>query len=259
VTVRLGRGINGGMEESERNPEVEALQQALDTFRESPLELPPEEILGELRSLIDQTSTFDKEVISFLGIPGAGKSKLIEKVSRLLNAPVFHVRELVRIKPEIKKSEEKFYRNGELLPGIEDEFLNLVFKSKHENILVDGFPRSLFQALELYRRAKKAGRSVTIVEIQLQSGREVFQSYHRQLNRAAHRERKGLLFGSALETEEERIMKKIQRALDLDLYVIEVLRHAGAEILQVDAKDGPSKMLKQFKALTGIEDTQSED
>lgn len=256
-------GYSTSLEMSERNPDVEALQSVLNSFRNSPLALPEKRILDELHELVNQNTKqadeTDRELFSFLGIPGAGKSKVIEKISRYLNAPVFHVRELVKVNPAIKKDEERYYRSGELLPGIENDFLNLIFKSKAENLLVDGFPRSLFQVLELYRRAVKAKLPITIVEIRLQEGREVFQSYFRQNNRASHRERKGLLFGSALETEHDRIMRKIQCALELDLYVIEVLRKVGAEIIQLDATNGPSKMVRQFRMEIGDDAEETEE
>jgi adenylate kinase family enzyme len=244
-----------------RNPRVEALQGALQRFRGKSPELPDQKIWEELQGLVAMASGKNggRGIIAFLGIPGSGKSKVIEKVARVMEAPVAHVRELVRVSPELRKREEEFYRKGELIPGIEKEFLEFVFKNRARTVLVDGFPRSLFQALELYRRAVKEKRSVTIVETRLQDGREVFQSFHRQENRAAHREKKGLLFGMAAEREQERILKKISRAIELDLYVIEVLRLAGARIVQLDATQGPSKMLKQFKEAMGLANKSNQD
>src|SRR5262249_39375755 len=138
-----------------------------------------------------------------------------------------------------------------LMPGIEEKFLDCAFSEAQDVILIDGFPRSIYQSLMLYRRAKGEKVTVTIVETCLERDREVFQSYYRQMNRASHRERKGYLFGSALETEQQRIIAKIKRSIDLDLYVLDVLRRFGADILQLDATQGPSKMLKQFRAEFG--------
>ncbi len=246
----------------ERNPEVEALQAALNDYRKRAFELPDPEVASELGSFIYNNqllaATSEREILAFLGIPGSGKSKLIEKVSRRLSAPVFHVRDLVKVRADIKKDEERYYRSGELLPGIEEEFLNLVFNAPEDVLLIDGFPRSILQSLMLYKRATQQKVSVTIVETCLEPGREVFQSYYRQMNQASHRERKGLLFGSALEIEHGRMLKKIQRALDLDLYVIDVLRRFGADILQLDATQGPSKMLKQLRLEIGDTDDADE-
>jgi len=236
----------------ERNPVVEALQEELNTFRSSSFQLEGNEIENELRGLIRKSDRGKRQLFVFLGIPGSGKTKLIERIARLLKTSPFHVRNLVKVKPELRKLESEYYARGEIIPGIENDFLEAVFNSRSKNILVDGFPRTVFQALALYRAAVQNHCEVTIIETRLAEGKEVFQSFYRQQNRAAHRVKKGLLFGQAEENEQSRIIAKIRRSLDLDLYVIETLRLLDAEILTLDATRGPSKMTLEFKDYLGV-------
>jgi adenylate kinase family enzyme len=248
--MRLITKVEPPMEEEgqqESNPVVEALQAELDKFRNSPFQLTGSDFEKDLGELVKQSKKNKPILFSFLGIPGAGKSKLIEKLSRLYNVPPIHVRDLAVVSPEWRKLEKEYYQKSEIIPGVERDFLNLVFKDRTPYLLVDGFPRSVFQALELYKSAVQKKYRVIILETRLTDGKEVYQSYYRQTTRANFRVKKGLLFGQALDIEEERILSKIRRALDLDLFVIETLRHLGAEMLVLDASPGPSKMFNQFK------------
>lgn len=241
--------------EVESNPDIEALQAELNHFRATSFKLAGSEIETSLAELIRKTTDGRNQVFAFVGVPGGGKSKLIEKIARHFNVKPCHVRDIAAQNPAIRKLEKEFYKISEIIPGIERDFLNFAFKSSSPVYLLDGFPRSLYQAVELYRYAHQKKCKLTIVEPRLQEGREIFQSYYRQTQRAAFRVKKGLLFGQAEEDERARIVSKIKRALELDLYVIETLRTLGANIINLDASNGPSKMFNQFKEKLGIVST----
>ena len=238
--------------EQESNPELEALQLELSQFRKTPLRLTGSEIEAELSELIKKSSKGRSLLLAFVGMPGAGKSKVIEKTARHFKVEATHVRDLAVDNPAIRKVEKEFYRISELVPGIEKDFLDLAFRKKNSQYLIDGFPRTLFQALELFRRCVEKNIHVRLVEIRLQDDREVFQSFYRQSQRATYRVKKGILFGQAEDEENIRIVAKIRRTLELDLYVIEVLRTLGAEIVTIDGTNGPSKMFSQLKEKLGL-------
>jgi len=238
--------------EQESNPEIEVLQEELNQFRQAGFRLAGNDIEVNLKELIGKTPNTKSTAVIFVGIPGSGKSKLLEKISRHFKVQSCHVRDLAVKNPKIRKIEKEFYRLGEIIPGIEKDFLNFAFEKKSPYYLLDGFPRTLFQAVELYRYCADKKIGVKIIEIRLQDGREVFQSYYRQSQRATYRVKKGVLFGQAQEEENQRIVAKIRVALELDLYVIETLRALGAIIITLDASKGPSKMFTEFKEKLGL-------
>ena len=239
--------------EQESNPELEALQAELSLFRRTPFELTGSEVEETIRDLVKKSANGKAVAFAFVGMAGAGKSKVIEKIARHFDVEPTHVRDLAVDNPAIRKIEKEFYRISELVPGIEKDYLDLAFRKKSPYYVVDGFPRTLLQAVELYRRAVEKKIRIQLVEIRLQDDREVFQSFYRQTQRATHRIKKGLLFGQAEEEETARIMAKIRRTIELDLYVIELLRAVGADIITIDGTHGPSKMFNQLKILLGLD------
>jgi adenylate kinase len=85
--------------------------------------------------------------LSLLGPPGSGKGVYAERLSKDFRVPVISVGNLLREEVE-KKSElgvkiKKYLDKGELAP--DDIVLKMVKKNLEENVILDGFPRSITQ------------------------------------------------------------------------------------------------------------------
>ena len=128
-----------------------------------------------------------KRVICFVGIPGTGKSTQIKEVKRILDADRFHLGDYAK---EKKKSgggggsddNDRRRERGELLENMDEEFLNAVSQSSNENIILDGFPRSVEQMGRLYNFAHVYNWQVDFVYLSFPED-QVEQSYARQESR----------------------------------------------------------------------------
>lgn len=236
----------------DRNPELETLQDGLTKFRMTPFRLSGSDIELRIRNQILGIDVYESIALCFLGIPGAGKSKLLEKVSKHYEVKPIHVKDLIELNPSIMETGAELYHQGEIIPGIEKGFLELAFAKRQNTYLIDGFPRTLFQALELYRAANERRTRIKLIETRMQIDREVFQSYYRQTQKVLHLIHKGELSKEEAKVDEARIKSKIRRTLELDLYVIETLRALGADVISVDGTPGDSKMYREFKSKMGI-------
>lgn len=164
-----------------------------------------------------------KRAICVLGLPGAGKTTQIEELHNALGAPVFHVGKLAKA---IGKRDEERRKRGELLEGLNEEFMERVKAAPNENVILDGFPRSPEQAELLLVTAQREGWEVEVIHLAFPEGQEVETSYHRQSSRAH-------LAGE--ELDEARFRGKIQRALTMDMAALATVREKGGKILDVDA------------------------
>ena len=124
-----------------------------------------------------------KRVICFVGIPGTGKSTQIKEVKRMLGADRFHLGDYAKEKKKRagnggSDDNDKRRERGELLENMDEEFLNAVSQSSNENIILDGFPRSVEQMGRLYNFAYVHNWKVDFVYLSFPED-QVEQSYAR--------------------------------------------------------------------------------
>ncbi|HIH2762825.1 MAG TPA: adenylate kinase family protein [Candidatus Azoamicus sp.] len=90
--------------------------------------------------------------IILIGVPGSGKGTQAELIKNKLNLQHISTGELIRKELDLNQEFKKIIKNGQL---IKDEIiLNIVEKNikKINNILFDGFPRTLNQAVFLSKK-----------------------------------------------------------------------------------------------------------
>lgn len=172
-------------------------------------------------------------ILCILGFPGTGKSVLLKKACRDFHLRSWHLGTFVREKRALTARELALSEEGQLLEGEDDSFLEAIQNTPETWKLLDGFPRSI-QQLNLLQELGRSGHRVAVACLSIPPGRERAFSLNRQRDRALHQG----LTGDALERELFRIEKKISRALDNDLPVIERAKLEIPDFLELDSLRG---------------------
>jgi len=201
-----------------------------------------------------------KTYISFLGMPGAGKSTQIGQLTSVIGAPpAYHMGAFA------KKDDRKIEQGakGSLIQGLDEEFLETVAKDNSPRVVLDGFPRSIDQLRLLEERAGREGADVQYIFLDFVPEMEgevmsfisederdrvpgtdqVRQSYVRQLERDKNTGR---------EPDHERYVGKIERALAQDMAVVKELRRQGKDPFTLDARTSPDEITDAIREKLGI-------
>ena len=179
-----------------------------------------------------------KRVICFVGIPGTGKSTQIKEVKRILDADRFHLGDYAKEKKAGKgggglDDNDKRRERGELLEDMDEEFLNAVSQSSNENIILDGFPRSVEQMGRLYNFAYVHNWKVDFVYLSFPED-QVEQSYARQESRG--------------EGDPTEYVGKVDRAIREDVKTVKAAEATGEEAV------GEEDMVHEIDASGSIEE-----
>ncbi|MSU55172.1 MAG: hypothetical protein EXS46_01365 [Candidatus Taylorbacteria bacterium] len=201
-----------------------------------------------------------KTWISFLGMPGAGKSTQIERLTSVIGAPpAYHMGAFA------KKSDKNIEKGGKgsLIQGLDEDFLVTIAKDSSPRVVLDGFPRSLEQLRLLEMEAQKAGADMEFIfldfvpsvegEVMIFTSEDerarvsgtdqVRQSYVRQLERDAK---------SGREPDHEKYVGKIERALAQDMAVVKELRGRDKAPLTIDAQQSPDEIADAIRERLGL-------
>ena len=113
------------------------------------------------------------EVLIFLGPPGSGKGTQAELLTEKLNLSHISIGDLLRENitnnTELGKLASSFVKSGELVPDeliidLMDSYItNVKNKSEISGIILDGFPRTINQAIALENKIKQLGVSIKTV------------------------------------------------------------------------------------------------
>ena len=175
-----------------------------------------------------------KTIICLLGFPGTGKSVVLKRLKKDLNLSPWHLGEYARSLGALSQTEQQVSALGGLLEGYNSRFLQAALSGVPDAVLLDGFPRSFEQANLLLQIRKEQGIRLAMINLHFPPGLEEKFSFQRQRDRAVHQN----LEGEALRKEEERIQRKISRALEVDLQVIKYLRQEISDSLELDVRKG---------------------
>lgn len=192
----------------------------------------PREINNSIRALVSKDLGAEhlsekvpakKKIICFLGLPGAGKGTQISEIETATGSKVFHLGKFAKdagLRDESKRKE------GKLLEGLDQKFLDLISKSSDKEIILDGFPRSVEQAELLVSMAKQNVWEIKVVNLKFPDASAADLSLQRQLSRAQ---------AVGEELDQKRYLGKIDRALAMDIAAIEKLTNLGVPTYTVDA------------------------
>tara|TARA_Y100001958_G_scaffold84492_1_gene57215 strand:- start:305 stop:886 length:582 start_codon:yes stop_codon:yes gene_type:complete len=113
------------------------------------------------------------EVLIFLGPPGSGKGTQAEILTEKLNLNHLSIGDLLRENieknTELGKLASGYVRSGELVPDeliidlMDSYFSNVKNKSNISGIILDGFPRTIKQAIALEDKIKQLNVSIKAV------------------------------------------------------------------------------------------------
>jgi len=113
------------------------------------------------------------EVLIFLGPPGSGKGTQAEILTEKLNLNHLSIGDLLRENieknTELGKLASGYVRSGELVPDeliidlMDSYFSNVKNKSNISGIILDGFPRTIKQAIALENKIKQLNVSIKAV------------------------------------------------------------------------------------------------
>ena len=113
------------------------------------------------------------EVLIFLGPPGSGKGTQAEILTEKLNLNHLSIGDLLRENieknTELGKLASGYVRSGELVPDeliidlMDSYFSNVKNKSNISGIILDGFPRTIKQAIALEDKIKQLNVSIIAV------------------------------------------------------------------------------------------------
>jgi adenylate kinase family enzyme len=167
-----------------------------------------------------------KQIIIFLGMPGAGKSTQINEISSITEAPVYHMgkfaKSIEQNNPELKRRRQETRAQGKLLEGLDELFLAQIINDTSETIILDGFPRSIDQLVLLQDQALINQWQLQVVYVSFPPENAKALSLERQVSR--FRQERG---HEPSEQEMSTFLGKIDRAVDQDLKVVEALLHTG--------------------------------
>lgn len=113
----------------------------------------------------------NKLIIILLGAPGAGKTTHANTLKKELKLPVISSEQLIRESNDFRRGELKKIRGTALETGegLDDTILNSLIRQRvmrgdcANGFILDGFPRSGQQAVELKRMAETMGIASTVV------------------------------------------------------------------------------------------------
>lgn len=192
-----------------------------------------------------------KRVICTLGLPGTGKSTQIKEIQKATNAPRYHLGEWYKGMQEAEGSGDAGNKErsakGELVEGLDDNFLEMVAQSPDENIILDGFPRSVEQAEKLYEVAAAEHWDLQFVHLSF-SQDQVMSSYMRQVSRS--------LIGSG-EVDKKEIFGKIKRAIEQDVAAIKAVKatiqETAGSISDIDCARSPQEVTAEIQEKLGFD------
>jgi adenylate kinase len=105
---------------------------------------------------MENTDQTKKRIILVIGPPGSGKGtqcEILAKKTGLTHISVGDmIREAIKNQTELGKLAEPFASNNSLVPDviINDVVIERLTRNSNEGIILDGFPRTLNQALALH-------------------------------------------------------------------------------------------------------------
>jgi adenylate kinase family enzyme len=223
--------------------EAAVLQQSLDEARQR--FTAEHEWVARLRSAWGgpDSESLPKKVYSFLGPPGCGKSVLLKKLRNRFSLEPVHMGTFARSLGDVSPENEERSATGELLEGYDERLLERISGCRDAAILLDGFPRSIEQAEKLLLAARRDAWTPIVVHLSFPEGAEVRFSLSRQHGRLVAKSK-----GGEIDREEERrAILKIKRASEIDVFVVEALRLAGVEVIELDALKGTSKVFAALR------------
>lgn len=193
-------------------------------------------------SSANNPTSFDgtKDIYVFLGMPGAGKSTLIRKFVQITGAPVFHMGGFAR---KTGQRDESLRATGQLLVGLDQQFLEHALSQEPDCLVLDGFPRSVEQANLLIQYAVARGYNLRLIHVVLPADQAVEISFNRQVQRALQAQK---------PVDASRFLGKIERAIVHDLAAIAHLKGLGVHTLTLLGTDLPSTLEVQLRQFIGL-------
>ncbi|MCB0336017.1 MAG: AAA family ATPase, partial [Bdellovibrionales bacterium] len=215
------------------------LQQQLESKRSKlqlELKLCPAEPSISIDLMKQHQARTDKEIVVFFGLPGVGKTTQVLNLARHLKVRPWH---LGRYSKSIELPESERNRinqqraSGQLLTGLSEKLVAEALQNEKKLVLFDGFPRSAADAKLLFTSAQQQGyHRIRVVYLVFTPGQEVAESLKRQISR--HLDRHG---APPPDTEIERYLMKIERAIEHDLSALQELASHGCELNSLHVAD----------------------
>ena len=174
-------------------------------------------------------------IILLFGAPGTGKSTLGKYVARRLGLPWISSGLLLRELAHRDERVAKLIESGELVPSEEVERALFERLSEEENgFVLDGFPRTATQAEDLLRFLRERSWKITSVYLLCAPDEVVLQR----------------LLARGREDDTPEVIRERQRVYRAETEaVIQVLKDAGVDIVEVDSSPPAEEVERHLDAL----------
>jgi RimJ/RimL family protein N-acetyltransferase/adenylate kinase family enzyme len=240
----------GRAAETEQNQQHwETAEQARETLGSLQEQL--NEVMAEMRALEaepheqpkhKERDASRKQVLCFLGLPGAGKTTQINEIQDIIGAEVVHAGKLAKQKGV---PHEAARSKGKLIEGVDEMVLDEVDGQELPYVILDGFPRSDAQAQKLLERAEQEGWDVHTLYFTFPEGQEVEASFERQMARDSV-EKPGI-------DHTDRIVGKIKRSVEDDMSAIKRLIDEQASIHVINAEANKREITSELYEVLGMD------
>lgn len=184
-----------------------------------------------------------KRVITFLGLPGAGKSTQINLLGQTIEATAIHINKIDQILfLEIANLRTDFKERVRVSSAtqLDQEFLETAQRQETAWIVLDGFPRNVVQAERMLSHARQHQWYLDNIYLNFPGISAAAFSISRQQKRAQEESR--------TETAEDR-MAKLKRAFLKDLEAINFLKNSKTSFHQVDCTMPPLEVAKEILSI----------
>lgn len=220
----------------------EALHELQNLLNQEMLEFRTAEQAEHKRLKQEPRNPSQKQVLCFIGLPGAGKTTQIMQVKKVTGAEVVHAGKTAK-KQGVPHEEAR--SKGKLIEGVNDLVLNEVADFELPCVILDGFPRSTEQTNTLLTRAKQENWNLSFIYFSFTPGNEVQKSFERQYDR------------DSVEKPDQdhtmRILGKIKRSIQDDLSAAKELQNRDIPIHIINAEGDKEEITQELYEILGLD------